>query len=157
MSTISSPQAFSISLEDDPLPSDVSVVRQALQVYNLLYAPADNYRPLHIFLRTPNRTILGGLLGATYWGWLHVNILWIDESLRHQGYGKQFLHLAEQEAIRRGCHAAYLDTMSFQALAFYEGAGYSVYGVLKDFPLGHSRIYLQKSLRETDVPLPSKS
>jgi hypothetical protein len=30
------------------------------------------------------KTVRGGLLGATYWGWLVIEILWLDESIRGQ-------------------------------------------------------------------------
>jgi GNAT superfamily N-acetyltransferase len=53
---------------------------------------------------------------------------------------------AEAEALRRGCHAASLDTYSFQARGFYERLGYSVFGIIDDCPPGHSRIYLIKRL-----------
>ena len=136
-----------ISLEDNPPSQDVMYVQNCLQEFNLLHAPADNYQPLQIFLRTEEKTILGGLLGETYWGWLHISYLWIDESLRKQGFGKQIMQIAEQEAVRRGCHSVHLDTMSFQALPFYEGLGYSVFGTLNDLPAGHKRIFLMKTLK----------
>jgi GNAT superfamily N-acetyltransferase len=136
-----------ISLEDNPPSQDVMYVQNCLQEFNLLHAPADNYQPMQIFLRTEEKTILGGLLGETYWGWLHISYLWIDESLRKQGFGKQIMQIAEQEAMRRGCHSVHLDTMSFQALPFYEGLGYSVFGTLNDLPAGHKRIFLMKTLK----------
>jgi GNAT superfamily N-acetyltransferase len=136
-----------ISLEDNPPSQDVMYVQNCLQEFNLLHAPADNYQPMQLFLRTEEKTILGGLLGETYWGWLHISYLWIDESLRKQGFGKQIMQIAEQEAVRRGCHSVHLDTMSFQALPFYEGLGYSVFGTLNDLPAGHKRIFLMKTLK----------
>ncbi len=139
-------QALSISLEDTPAPEDMHLVQQGLRTYNLLYAPDDGHKPLTFFLRSADGTIFGGLLGETYWGWLHVSILWLHETARRQGYGERLLALAEQEAVRRGCHAAHLDTMSFQALPFYEKNGYTVFGVLNDLPVGHSRYFLKKAL-----------
>ena len=136
-----------ISLEDNPPSQDVMYVQNCLREFNLLHAPADNYQPLQLFLRTEEQTILGGLLGETYWGWLHISYLWIDESLRKQGFGKQMLQIAEQEAVRRGCRSVHLDTMSFQALPFYERLGYSVFGTLNDLPAGHKRIFLMKTLK----------
>jgi GNAT superfamily N-acetyltransferase len=138
---------LTLSIDDDPSPQDVDFVENSLRQYNLLHAPADNYRPLQIFLRSEENTLLGGLLGETYWGWLHISILWIDESVRKQGYGRQMIQKAEQEAVRRGCHAVHLDTMSFQALPFYAGLGYTVFGTLNDLPAGHKRIFLMKVLQ----------
>jgi hypothetical protein len=34
--------------------------------------------------------------------------------------------------------------MSWQALAFYERQGYTVFGVLDDFPPGHRKYFLAK-------------
>jgi GNAT superfamily N-acetyltransferase len=138
--------SLSISLEPSPSPQDVSIVEAGLRAYNLLHAPDDDHQLLHIFLRAPDGSIRGGLLGDTYWGWLYIRILWLHESVRQQGYGGRMLALAEAEAVRRGCHAAHLDTMSFQAQPFYERHGYTVFGVLDDLPVGHRRIFLQKTL-----------
>jgi GNAT superfamily N-acetyltransferase len=140
---------FIISIEENPSPQDVDFVQNGLRQYNLLHAPADNYQPLQLFLRSKEKTILGGLLGETYWGWLHISILWIDETVRQHGYGTDLLQKAEQEAVRRGCHSVHLDTMSFQASHFYQKQGYIVFGTLNDLPLGHQRIFLSKSLEIT--------
>jgi GNAT superfamily N-acetyltransferase len=72
--------------------------------------------------------------------------MWIKEELRGCGYGHKLLLAAEQEARQRGARNAYLDTFSFQAPDFYKKHGYQVFGVLKDFPDGHQRIYLTKQL-----------
>jgi len=55
--------------------------------------------------------------------------------------------IAEREAIARGCGSAFLDTFSFQALPFYVSLGYKVFGELADYPLGHRRYFLRKSLQ----------
>ncbi len=78
--------------------------------------------------------------------WLYIDVFWLDESVRRQGWGEKILQTAEEEARGRGCHRVYLDTLDFQALPFYQKYGYSVFGVLDDFPLGHKRYYLQKAL-----------
>jgi GNAT superfamily N-acetyltransferase len=72
--------------------------------------------------------------------------MWIEESLRGQGYGKKLIAAAEREAIARRCHNALLDTFSFQALEFYQRCGYEVFGTLEHFPTPHKRFYMRKSL-----------
>jgi GNAT superfamily N-acetyltransferase len=135
-----------ICLETEPSPDDVRSIRQGLETYNRLYAPDDNYQSMTVLLRTADQRLVGGLLGETYWGWLHIGILWLDESVRHQGYGSRLLAAAEQEAIRRGCLYAHLDTMSFQAVGFYQQHGYVEFGVLQDLPAGHRRHFFVKTL-----------
>jgi GNAT superfamily N-acetyltransferase len=140
------PSNFKVSLEENPSEEDLHAVLEGLRHFNRLHTPEDDYRPLTVFLRDPEGNVAGGLLGETYWGWLHVSIFWLAEGIRRQGFGSRLLSLAEQEAVRRGCRAAHLDTMSFQSLPFYERCGYKVLGVLQDLPPGHSRIFLYKKL-----------
>lgn len=56
------------------------------------------------------------------------------------------MQLAEEEALARECHSAWLDTHDFQARPFYEGLGYVKFAELPDFPVGHSKIFLKKAL-----------
>jgi GNAT superfamily N-acetyltransferase len=137
---------YTIALDDNPSEEDLHAVLEGLRHFNQLHTPDDDYRPLTLFLRDSDGKVAGGLLGETYWGWLHVSIFWLEEGIRRQGFGSRLLSLAEQEAVRRGCRGAHLDTMSFQSLPFYQRCGYQVFGELQDLPPGHSRIFLYKIL-----------
>jgi ribosomal protein S18 acetylase RimI-like enzyme len=139
-------QGLKTTLEPAPDPADVRFLDARLLEYNLQYADADNLAPLAAFLRDAQGEIVGGLAGGTYWGWLHIDVLWIREGLRGAGHGRRLLRLAEQEAARRGCHSAHVETHSFQSLSFYEGQGYTVYGQLADFPKPHTKYFLHKAL-----------
>ena len=137
---------FALTLDDAPSSEDVRLIGDNLSAYNRERA-GDDYRPLAVFLRDPQDAIVGGLIGSTFWGWFAIDLFWVDEGLRGQGHGQRLLATAEEEAIRRGCRRVVLDTMSFQAPAFYLKRGYTVFGELPDFPPGHSRYYLVKRLR----------
>lgn len=140
-------RAYTIAIEQEPDPDDLRAIERGLEARNLRHAPPDDYRALTITLRQDDGALAGGLLGETYWGWLHVRILWLDERARGQGYGSRLLAMAEQEAVRRGCQHAHPDTTGFQAAPFYARHGYAAFGVLHDLPLGHSRHFMQKALR----------
>jgi GNAT superfamily N-acetyltransferase len=135
-----------ITYEPHPQPADVAAVRAGLSAYNRLHGPDDTFEPLTLFVRDVHAAVVGGLLGGTIWHWLYVDILWLGDPLRGQGYGSRLLAEAERMALERGCIGSHLDTMSFQSLAFYEGHGYTVYGVLENFPPGHRKFLLQKPL-----------
>jgi GNAT superfamily N-acetyltransferase len=90
--------------------------------------------------------ILGGLWGSTSYGWLHIDMLIVPESLRGQGLGTQLMQQAEKVAQTRGCCGSYLDTFDFQARGFYEKLGYNVFGTIEDNPPGHQRFFLSKKL-----------
>lgn len=53
---------------------------------------------------------------------------------------------AEAEARRRGCSAAVLYTITFQAPGFYERRGYRLLGRIECQPPGHTRLWMTKSL-----------
>jgi GNAT superfamily N-acetyltransferase len=95
-------------------------------------------------------SVIGGLWGRTGWEWLTVELIFVPESLRGQGIARRLIGLAEQEALRRGCHSAWLDTLNPDAMALYERLGYVRFGELKDFPVGGSRYFLRKRLKEDD-------
>jgi GNAT superfamily N-acetyltransferase len=139
---------ITITNEAAPDQKDTDAVRHGLEEYNLRHAPASPFEPLTLLVRDDAGKIVGGLLGGIYWSWLYVEILWLDDTVRSQGVGSQLLQQAEELARSRGCIAAHLDTMSFQAQGFYEKQGYQVYGILDDLPPGHRRIFLQKRLSQ---------
>jgi GNAT superfamily N-acetyltransferase len=107
---------------------------------------------LVVLLRDANGKLLGGILGLTWWGWLRIDIMWLDDAVRGQDWGTRLLQTAEAEALRRGCHHVFLDTMSFQALPFYQKLGYTVFGQLDDLPAesDHCMSFLQKPLLAQD-------
>jgi ribosomal protein S18 acetylase RimI-like enzyme len=125
---------------------DAEFVQEKLNQYNLYFAPPDNHQALTLVTRDREENIIAGLVGVTYWGWLHIEDLWVDESLRQHGIGQQLLHAAEEEALHRGCRHSHLETHTFQALGFYEKHGYQVFGELPDLPHGFTKYFLKKDL-----------
>lgn len=102
--------------------------------------------PLLLTLKDEVGEFAGGLSGNLSYGWLFVDLLWVSEPARAQGYGKSLMEAAEETARAHGCRSAWLDTFSFQALAFYQKLGYVVFGELDDFPPGQRRYFLRKQL-----------
>ena len=117
-----------------------------LVAYNERQTGISDFIPLAIVLADASGQTVGGLWGRTAFGWLFVELLFVPESLRGQGVGRELMHRAETEAITRGCHAAWLDTFEFQARGFYERLGYTCFGELNDYPPGFSRYFLRKVL-----------
>jgi GNAT superfamily N-acetyltransferase len=137
---------YRIAYVEEPGQSEWGTIGQGITDHNEQQAGDDGAQQLCFVLRAPNEEIVGGLIGATYWDWFYINLMWIGEELRGQGYGHRLLALAEEEARERGAKHAYLDTFSFQAPGFYEQHGFQVFGELEDFPLGHQRLFLAKEL-----------
>ena len=110
------------------------------------HVPASGRTPLAALLRTAQGQLIGALTGRTLWGWLVIELLWIDASARGAGHGRRLIAATEREALRRGCHHARVDTYSFQAPGFYERCGYARVATLHDFPRGHQRHFYAKAL-----------
>ena len=145
---------LTITMTDSPAPNVRGAIGAPLGHFNdVRSGNFENSRPLAFILST-SRTeeIVGGLWADTGWGYLHIELLFVPESARGQGFGQTLLRQAEEEAARRGCHSVWLDTFSFQARGFYETLGYSVFGSLADFPPGHSRFFLTKKLTPPAEP-----
>lgn len=133
-------------MNGDPSEKEIEFVRRALVQFNEAHVGEDGHTPLNLMEYDAEGNVIGGLLGGTYWGWLYVDILWVDEPYRRQGIGSKLLTQAEGEAVRRGCHHVHVDTMSWQAPLFYQKHGYRVIGILPDIPKGHQKYLLQKEL-----------
>ena len=134
------------SLDVEPDPADVQAIVAGLLAFNREHTGDDAPARLVASLRDGEGTLIGGLFGATYVGWLYVHSFWLPEAVRGQGHGRRLLALAEQEAVRRGCPRVFLETLSFQALGFYEKCGYQVASRLDGFPAGGARYALTKQL-----------
>ncbi len=143
---------YTMTIQDCSAPEDVQFVNQGLCDYNRGHVGDDNHLLLNIFWRDPENRIVAGLLGGTFWGWLHVDVLWVDEELRGRGLGRALLEAAEREAVARGCRYSHLETHSFQSLGFYEKQGYVTYGELPDFPAGHVKYFMKKALQAAPSP-----
>ncbi len=137
-----------VSLDVEPDPVDIDAIVAGLVAFNKEHTGEGAPAYLVASLRDPDGALLGGLFGATYVGWLYVHSFWLPTALRGRGHGRQLLALAEAEALRRGCAHAFLETLSFQALGFYEKCGYEVASRLDGFPSGGARYALTKELRD---------
>ncbi len=122
------------------------IIGGGISDYNTQMAGDDQGKNLCFVLRAPEGETAGGVIGATYWGWLYINLMWVREDLRRRGFGSRLLSMAEEEGRQRGAKHAYLDTFSFQAPDFYQNHGYKIFGTLPDFPAGHRRYFLTKEL-----------
>jgi GNAT superfamily N-acetyltransferase len=136
-----------ILVTDQPVEADWLWLEDNINQFNINLTGYYDYRPLAIFLRDPTGVIIAGLTAFTWGGTLRILFLWVHENYQKHGYGTQLLEAAEQEAIVRGCEQAVVDTHSFQAPQFYPQKGYTVCGVINDYPVGFQQIVFQKRLK----------
>lgn len=135
-----------VTVTHSPAAEDLAEVRAGLLAYNAQYIKLDDIKDIAAFITGPDGKKLGGLTGSTCGNWLRIDMLWVSDALRGQGVGSKLIRAAEDEARRRGCLYAQVDTASFQARPFYEKMGYAVRFMLDNYPRTHQRIYLTKTL-----------
>jgi len=137
---------LTLTVENDGPEEDRRFVLESLVAHNRARAPDPAWDHLRLFLRDEAGGIRGGLLAEVYFGWMFVAILWVDGAHRGGGWGTALLEKAEAEGTARGLEGVWLDTFSFQAPGFYRKQGYEVFGELADYPPGHTRYFLRKTL-----------
>lgn len=146
------PAGSRLSFEDEPATADVEVLPDALEAFNEARWPGHlPWQNFAVFVRAEDHSIRAGLAGDTYAGWMFIRYLWVAEALRGRGVGRLLVARAEERAMARDCHSAWVDTFSFQARGFYEKLGYVVFGAL-DYPPEHRRFFLEKRLSPGKLP-----
>lgn len=135
-----------IRVTETPTAADLAEVKAGLLAYNGQFIDITQLRDIGVFITDGEGKKTGGLTGSTNGNWLRIDMLWVSDALRGQGAGSRLIRAAEEEARRRGCLYAQVDTASFQARPFYEKMGYTVVFMLENYPREHQRIYLTKTL-----------
>ena len=93
--------ASALEIVFDPLPGEALnglVVEHVVKV-NIARTGIADWHPMGFFLKSPRGEWLGGVTGHVWGGWLHVDFLWVSETLRGQGHGCGRGH---GEGARRG-------------------------------------------------------
>jgi GNAT superfamily N-acetyltransferase len=133
----------------DPSDEQIKPLNQGLHDYNLAHlgeAVIQNYYKLAVLAYADDGEVIGGVWGHLLWEWLYIQTLWVKESRRGEGLGRQLLNAIEGAALAKGFTRSHLETTDFQALAFYQKNGYEIFGELEGKPRGHTWYYIKKDL-----------
>ena len=138
--------SYMISVESALSPDDRRVIEAGLTRHALPATGVPGFQPIAVLARDRQAALVAGAVGTINWNWLHIDLLWVLEPCRHTGVGSRLMAEIERVAAQRGCTHAHLDTFSYQARPFYERLGYRVFGVLQNYPPGHQRFFMEKTL-----------
>lgn len=103
-------------------------------------------QPVWISAKNGQGELVGGLRGFVILEWLNVELLFVDEGVRHQGVGQALLAAAEDKARSLGARHATLNTFEWQARAFYLKQGYEEFARIDDYVPGFYLAYMKKAL-----------
>ena len=134
-----------VSSTVDPLWTNV--IEEGLNSFNDAVVGYADRQPLAVVaIDADTGQFLGGAIGRTSLDLLFLDLFYLPEAFRGHGLGSEVLQKFEAEGKRRGCTAAVLYTISFQAPEFYKRHGWQVFGEIPCAPEGASRVFLSKSL-----------
>lgn len=133
-------------VSDTAEPGAFHAMLTALEAASQEIIGAAEPRLLVIPIHGESKNVIGGLWGFSLFRWMRLDMLFVPPSMRNAGVGSALVALAEAEARNRGCLGMQVDTLSFQAVGFYEKSGFSRFGMLEDCPPGHQRLFFQKRL-----------
>jgi GNAT superfamily N-acetyltransferase len=137
---------YTVQVDFEPAMESIERLRRALREFNVSKAGQGHHQSFLITLLGRDREMAGGLFATVSYKWLFIDTLWISERSRSLGNGSRLLLAAEQQGRTLACSNSWVDTFSFQARGFYEKHGYAVFGELPDYPQGHTRYFLRKTL-----------
>ena len=117
-----------------------------IRAYNRSKREEAESKPLNLYVEDEKGNLMAGLVAETFGNWLEIEYLFVKEELRGQGIGSKLLQRAENEAKKRNCCFAFVNTYQFQAPDFYISHGYKEVFTLQDYPYTGKRFYYQKDL-----------
>jgi GNAT superfamily N-acetyltransferase len=137
-------------LQWEPLPDDIAALRAKLIEEASRETGAFDRKRMRINALDDGGAIAGSVYGWLDWGWLYVELLWVEPPQRRRGIATQLLQVIERTAREHGIDRARVATASFQrALPLYQKLGYTIYAQLPlRAPNGsaHVEYFLEKRL-----------
>lgn len=117
---------FNIVYTENLSEADSQKMDAGLTKYELERGIQINYKKFAFLLVDEAGQVFGVLNAYSAYLDVYVDDLWVDETQRGRGYGRQLLQAVEELARKMGCSNVNLVTNEFQAPGFYPRCGYEV-------------------------------
>lgn len=98
------------------------------------------------FVAMKRTSLAGAIVVERFWNALHVKYVYVDEHYRGKGLGSCLMQRAFAYGDEQKCPFAFVETMSFQALEFYQKMGFELDFTRPGYAHGTSFHYLSKTL-----------
>lgn len=109
-----------------PTPGIIQRLSQGIAEYAQSQTTHPPIEPYAFLVVDSDNRIMGGCNGNIGYGWVYIDQLWVDVTLRGQGYGSALMQQAEILGRQKNCLAAAVNTMQWEALEFYKKLGYHI-------------------------------
>lgn len=136
-----------LTIEQTPVTTELTnFVDEGFRTHGLEVTGFDEPIRRMAYIARDGQTFVGCVTANILWGTLHIRHMFIVPEYRRKGLGKQLVEKALEYGQTHGCSAAFVDTLSFQALGFYQKLGFTLEFSRTGFAHGASMHYLKKSL-----------
>lgn len=108
--------------------------------------------PISFEIFDQNRFV-GAIVIQLFWEQLHIKYLFVEKTHRGQGIATQLMDYALEFGKKRGCQFAFVETMNFQALEFYQKNGFVIDFSREGYARNTTFHYLKKDLMNSATPL----
>lgn len=98
------------------------------------------------FVAMERTSLAGAIVVERFWNALHIKYVYVDEHYRNQGLGTRLMQRAVRYGSEQNCPFAFVETMSFQALDFYQKMGFELEFTRSGYAHGTLFHYLSKRL-----------
>mgnify|MGYP000379004380 CR=1 FL=1 len=124
-----------------------NVIKDGVRNYNAPYFGSNRLKSFTIYIKNIESNIIAGLIGSyREKRYLHIDLLWVEETLRDRGLGKKLILKCEEFSKINGCSYIQLDTFDFQARPFYEKLGFECVGTIPQWTEGRDCYFMKKTL-----------
>jgi len=101
------------------------------------------------FVSKENNEYVGAVVVQPFWGTLHIKYVWVRGDKRNQQIGKSLLEAAFEYGQAQNYPFAFVETMSFQALGFYQKMGFALEFTRHGYADGLAFHYLRKDFAQS--------
>ncbi len=138
-----------LSILDSPINEEMDWLQNAVEEDKRNQTSGEYDQPgieIVLVLKDAQGRVHGGVIASTVFRVMHLEVLWVADEDRRQGYGGQLVLGAEQIGFAKGCHTSQTWTFSFQGPDFYPTIGYQPIGVYDGYPNGITEHVFMKHL-----------
>ena len=87
---------FKLEITDrEPNKKDAKIIKAGMLAYHKSKGHPRKTEYFSIFVKDDNCRVLGAIVVSFLWNGMHIDTLWVDESIRSQGWGRKLIEAAE--------------------------------------------------------------
>lgn len=136
-----------ISITLDPLSNEIK--KQIYEGFNrhaIAMTGHDEKSDSIAFIANDDKSFAGAVVVELFWGALHIKYVYVEEEYRNRGIATLIMEQALAYGRDNQCSFAFVETMNFQALGFYQKMGFKLEFTRTGYKHGTSFHYLRKDL-----------